>query len=176
MTKDNLNTSELFFSLEQTLSGLLQLIFSADAVTLNTICFKDSWTGGQLVFHVIKSNKAITQSLYMEGKIAERDPGERVNELKTMFLDFTIKFNSPEFIFPREDAYQKETLVTDLKKSIDNLKEKGSTVNLSEIITLPAFGEITKYELLHFVLYHTQRHIYQLKNILQNVKNKELNN
>ena len=36
---------------------------------------------------------------------------------------------------------------------------------------LPVFGEITKLELLHFVLYHTQRHIHQLKKILAAISN-----
>ena len=87
-----------------------------------------------------------------------------------MFLDFTMKFNSPEFITPKADSYEKETLITDLTKSIEHLRELRNKINLSEIISLPAFGEITKLELLHFVLYHTQRHIHQLKNILNTVK------
>jgi len=36
-------------------------------------------------------------------------------------------------------------------------------IRLAEIIALPIFGEVTKLELLYFVLYHTQRHIHQLK-------------
>lgn len=176
MTKDIFNTTELFTSLEQTTSELLQLISSADADTINTIPFKNSWTAAQLASHVLKSNKAITQSLQMKGKNAERDPGERTEELKKMFLNFSTKFQSPEFILPTRDIYQKDTLIADLKKSIVQLREEGNTVNLSEIINLPAFGEITKYELLHFVLYHTQRHIHQLKNILQTVNKKVTDN
>ena len=103
----------------------------------------------------------------MEAKQAERNPGERVHQLKAMFLDFATKFQSPEFIRPTQDTYQKDTLIARLKRSNELLKEVANKVNLSEIISLPAFGEITKLELLHFVLYHTQRHTHQLKNIIQ---------
>lgn len=172
MIKDKLNRSELFTSLEQTSSKLLQLISSADPATINTIPFKDSWTAAQLASHLIKSNKAIAQSLYMAGKNVERDPGERTGELKKMFLNYSTKFQSPAFILPTRDIYQRDILIGDLKKSIEQLNEAGDTVNLSEIINLPAFGEITKYELLHFVLYHTQRHIHQLKKIFENIQEK----
>jgi hypothetical protein len=172
MTTDTIDTKDFFASLDKTTTELLRLISSTDSKIINTVPsdsdrIKGSWTAAQLATHVTKSNKAIAQALDMEGKTAERNPGERVGELRAMFLNFNTKFQSPEFIRPRQENYPKETLVTDLKKSIEHLTETGSRINLSEIISLPAFGEITKLELLYFVLYHTQRHIHQLKNILQ---------
>lgn len=167
MIKDILNTAELFTSLDHTSSELLRLISSADSDTINAIPFAGSWTAAQVVSHIVKSNKAITQSLCMEGTSTEREPGERTGELKKMFLDYSTKFKSPEFIVPTRSIYQRDILIADLKKSIERLRDAGNSVNLAEIISLPAFGEITKFELLHFVLYHTQRHIHQLKNILK---------
>lgn len=172
MITQKLNTKELFVSLDETISELLELISSADEKTINVIPFKDSWTAAQLVSHVTKSNKAILQALYMEGKTAKRIPEQRVQELKTIFLDFTKKYQSPEFILPTQDIYNKETLIADITKSIEQLKETCSKINLSEIISLPEFGEITKLELLHFVLYHAKRHGHQLKNILRLCKEK----
>ena len=181
MITDTLHTKELFVSLDEISSELLQLISSADSITINTVPsdgsqIKDSWTAAQLASHVTKSNKAIIQALNMEGKTAQRSPGERVPELEKMFLDFTTKFQSPEFIRPKQGTYQKDTLIAELKKSIEHMKELRSKINLSEILSLPAFGEITKLELLHFVLYHTQRHVHQLKNIFQKLKKQKNHN
>jgi hypothetical protein len=181
MTTGTLETKEFFASLDDTSSELLQLISSEDPATINTIPsdsndIKNSWSAAQVTSHVTKSNKAIAQALNMEGKTAERNPAERVQELRSMFLDFTTKFQSPEFIRPNQDSYQRDTLIADLKKSTDRLKELRININLSEIISLPAFGEITKLELLHFVLYHTQRHVHQLKNIFREVKNNKIHN
>ena len=53
------------------------------------------------------------------------------------------------------------------------LKDAAHAANLPELLNLPPIGELTKLELLHFVLYHTQRHIQQLKNILQKKKQKK---
>ena len=174
MIKDKLNTAELFTSLDYTSSELLGLISSSDSDTINTIPFAGSWTAAQVVSHIVKSNKAITQSLYMEGRITERDPGERTGELKKMFLNYSTKFKSPEFILPTRNIYQRDILIADLKRSTEKLRDAGNSVNLPEIIRLPAFGEITKFELLHFVLYHTQRHIHQLKNILKKLNSDKI--
>jgi len=106
------------------------------------------------------------QGLQMQGIPAERDPEEKAKDLRKMFLDFTVKFKSPAFIVPEKGDYNKEETINALKASIESLQIKRNETDLSEIINLPAFGEITKLELLHFVLYHTQRHIQQLKNIL----------
>lgn len=171
MTSTNIPTEELFASLDETTTELLQLVSSPDEKTFNTVPFEDSWTVAQLAAHITKSNRAIINALSMEGKIAERNADARMQELQGIFLDFSLKFQSPEFILPMQDVYQKEKLVGDLGKSIEVLKEKRNNGNLSEIISLPAFGEITKLELIHFVLYHTQRHIHQLKNILRTFEN-----
>ena len=103
----------------------------------------------------------------MEAKPAQRDPAERVQELRGIFLDFTTKFKTPDFILPTEDTYEKNILIARLNRSNERLREAAGRVDLSGIINLPAFGEITKLELLHFVLYHTQRHLHQLKNIIR---------
>ena len=167
MTTGTLHTKELFTGINTAAAELLELISSADEQTLNTVPFKNSWTAAQLASHITKSNKAIIQALHMHGEPAERNPDARVTELKSMFLDFSIKFQSPEFILPAEGSYGKETLAEELERSIGRLKEAAGNTNLTEMIMLPAFGEITKLEVLYFVLYHTQRHIRQLKSILR---------
>lgn len=166
MTTQPLNTKELFASLDAATSELLALISSADTSIINRVPFNDSWTAAQLVVHVIKSNLHIARSLSLKGKIIERDPAERASELEEIFLDFSTKLQSPEFIVPPNDTYNKEIIIADLKKSIEQVNEASSIANLSEAISHHEFGEITKLELLYFVLYHTQRHIHQLKNIL----------
>lgn len=166
MMTQQLNTKELFASLDATSSELLALISSADTFIINRVPFKNSWTASQLVVHLIKSNLYIARSLFLKGKIIERDPAERASELEEIFLDFSTKLESPEFILPQDMIYHKQEIIKDFAQSMELLKEEGDHVNLLEAISHRAFGEITKLELLYFVLYHTQRHLHQLKNIL----------
>jgi hypothetical protein len=167
VTTEKLNTKELFASLDYIFSELLIMIAGLSESILNTVPFAGSWTAAQLVTHVTKSNISIAQALDMEAKKVERNADERAHELKEIFLDFTIKFQSPDFIVPAEGPYEKEAVVAKLNRSMERLKDQRMKADLFEILSLPAFGEITKLELLYFVLYHTQRHIHQLKNIIQ---------
>jgi uncharacterized damage-inducible protein DinB len=166
MPAQPLHTRELFASLDEASSGLLKLVRPLDNDTFNAVPFKDSWTAAQLVVHLIKSNLHIVKSLSLKGKIIERDPAERASELEEIFLNFSTKLQSPEFILPQDLIYSKEEIVKDFIQSMEQLKEKSNHVNFCEAISHRAFGEITKLELLYFVLYHTQRHTHQLKNIL----------
>jgi len=166
MTTGTLQVSDFFASLDDTTAELLNLVSSTDAGTINAVPFENSWTAAELAVHVTKSNNAIIQALDMKGVRAERNPAKRVTELKMMFLDFTTKFTSPEFITPKQGVYEKGALMAGLKRSIEQLNDLRNKIDLTEIISLPAFGEITKLELLYFVLYHTHRHIHQLKNML----------
>jgi len=156
--------------LEETTNELLQLVSSFGEEEINSLPFKDSWTAAQVADHITKSNASMIRSLSEEGKISSRSIDEGVPKLKEIFLDFTSKLQSPKFILPTRDTYSKEIVVADLKNSIEQIKKLSNTINLSEIVNHRVFGEITKFEILHFVVYHTQRHIYQLKNILQRVK------
>lgn len=171
MIKEQINTEVLFGSLDATSNELMQLVQDEKEETLNTVPFVNSWTAAQVLIHITKSNRAIVQGLQMHGLPAERDPEQNTDHLKKIFLDFKAKYNAPDFIIPEDGYHNKEQIINALELSIRNLQTGRNETDLSEIIDLPIFGEITKLELLHFVLYHTQRHIRQLKNILGTIKN-----
>jgi dihydrofolate reductase len=165
MMAENINTGELFTSLDNTTSELIELASLFSETQINEIPSAGSWTAAQLAEHVTKSNIGIIKSLNKEGKPPGRAADAGVEQLKKTFLDFDKKLKSPEFILPTQDIYQKKLVIDNLGASIAQLKELSRRVNLLEMISHPIFGEVTKLELLHFVVYHTRRHIHQLKNI-----------
>jgi len=167
MVIERLDTEKLFKELDKITNTFLSLVNSASERIIDKIPFEGSWTIAQLASHITKSNKAIIQALEMEGKSAERNIDERVEELKKTFLNYKVKFMSPEFILPTKTVYPKNIVIQKLKDSIDRIKYLSKETDLSEVISLPIFGEITKYELLNFVVVHTKRHIRQLKNMLR---------
>ncbi|MEO8861795.1 MAG: DinB family protein [Ginsengibacter sp.] len=171
MTPGTVNTKQLFISLDETWAELVNLIKSTNETSVNLVPFKGSWTAAQLVRHITKSNKAIAQGLDMDGMPVQRDPEEGVAKIKNMFLDFDTKYQSPEFIVPENIHFERERIITALQKSIEQLEKASDKVELTEMINLPIFGEVTKLELLYFVLYHTQRHNHQLRKILKPLKN-----
>lgn len=166
MISEKLQTKDLFAAFDKTKSEIIETILSEDQKTINTVPFKNSWTAAQTGEHIRKSVSSIAQAMEMQGKITERNPEEKVGELKKMFLNFTIKYKSPAFIVPGEGPYYKETLAAEISKTFEQLNCESNKVNLAEAITHEAFGEITKLELLYFVAFHSQRHLHQMKNIL----------
>ncbi len=172
MITDKVNTKEIFAQLDDVTAQFLALLHSADEKIFDKIPFTDSWTVAQLTSHITKSNNAIAQALEMEGKPAERKIDEHVPQLNKMFLDYEAKYKSPEFILPSKNIYSKKEVINKLENSIQKLKENAVKANLSEVINLPEFGEVTKFELLHFVVVHTTRHVRQLKNIVHVINNK----
>ena len=172
MVTEASNKSELFMSIEEAVSQLHRLISSLNENKINTIPYKDSWTAGQLIRHVIKSTDGMGKAMDMKSKPAERDPQERIPELKKTFLDFNIKMKSPDFIIPEEGPYEKQSIIKELNRSFEKLKESTEKANLSEIVEGLPLGPITKLEILHFVLYHTQRHIHQMEKIFDALKDR----
>lgn len=162
---DNINTDELFAVIDNTTSELMELISSFSEPQINELPFAGSWTAAQVADHITRSNLAIIRSLKKEGEDGTRDPDEGIEQLKNVFLNFETKLQSPDFILPTQDIYQKQQVIDHLNRSIVQLRETGAHADPFQTIHHSIFGDVTKLELLHFVVYHTQRHIRQLKNI-----------
>lgn len=155
-----------------TLSELEQLLSSFEKEQINIVPFEGSWTAGQLAQHMILSNGGFVELL--EGPVKEtlRDPIQHVEEVKNSFLDFNTKMESPDFIKPAIISYDKEELIGSLKNLREKINQSIKTSDLNKTcmaFELPVFGYFTGQECIHFVFYHTQRHIHQLKNIFQKV-------
>lgn len=165
MVTEKLNIDALNKTIDITTSCFLEMVEAFSQEDINRIPFENNWTAAQVAEHVTRSNIGIIKSLRQPGKAASRPVDEGVQRLRDLFLNFEKKLQSPQFILPTRDIYDREWVISHLRNSILELKAMAAEVNHYEAIDHPIFGEITKYELLHFVIYHTQRHIHQLTNI-----------
>ncbi|MFV7235864.1 DinB family protein [Flavobacterium sp. ZB4R12] len=173
MITETSTKDELFTAINQTLSEMVGLTSLLDENKINSIPYKDSWTAGQLIRHVTKSTNEMAKAMSMESKPAKRDPGEKILHLKKVFLDFSNKIKSPDFIVPEDGPYKKQTSIDEINKSFEQFKDSTNNANLNDILEGLPLGEITKLEALHFVLYHTQRHLQQMKKICDTLKIQE---
>ena len=142
---------------------------SLDEEKWNAIPYKGSWTPAQLVRHLLKSVSGIGPLIEKQTQPAERDPGERILQLKQNFLDITKTMQSPEFIVPEKMQYNKDSLITEFEAALAPLTRL-KDVNVNELITGLPLGPITKLEIIHFILYHFQRHLIQMKRITEALK------
>ena len=173
MITSRTNSKELYQLVNDTTSAFFKLASSFNESELNAKLSDDAWTAGQVIEHVTLSNVNITGELLKHGKICDRAPDAGVDNLRSIFLNFEKRLKSPAFIVPTRDVYSRETVIAELKKSIDELEEAGQKEDLYEVISHAIFGDVTRLETLYFVVYHTQRHIHQLSNIQKLVQNEK---
>ena len=155
--------------LETVTTELLLMIGSFDQGQINLIPFENSWTVAQVADHLCKSDASVLASISEDGTPTERAPDEKNPELKGIFLNFDIKFKSPAMIIPDNKVFNKEELIARLKETRSELSAAAATLNLSEICTHEVLGSMTRLEFLSFVIYHTQRHVHQLKHIREKI-------
>lgn len=172
MITETSDKSELLAAIDEAISQLAGFMWALDENQVNTVPYTDSWTAGQLFNHVTKSINGMAGAMLKECKPAERDPGEKIAGLKKAFLDFSTKMKSPDFIVPEKGSYQKQVTIEELNQSVEQFKENANKANLNDMVEGLPLGAITKLELLHFVLYHTQRHLHQMEKIVDALKNK----
>jgi hypothetical protein len=167
-----LTKEEICNSINNATGELLIIIRSLDEEKLNKTPSEESWTAGQVGDHLLKSY-TVVKILNGATKPTDRPPDQKVGEVRNLFLDFNIKMKSPEFIIPSNAPIDKERLLSSLGGRIEQINEVIQTKDLTEIcegFAIPEYGEFTRLEWLYFVLFHTQRHIHQLKDIVQKVK------
>jgi hypothetical protein len=153
---------------EQTFTTLIETVSSFDEEQLNDIPFKGSWSGGQVVQHLILANSGFIEVMQGPVKEPEREPDQLVGRIKKDFLNFDVKMESPEFILPLPISYSKSRQLGTLENIKSGLLHLIETMDLDQVclaFELPEYGFLTRFEAVYFVNYHTQRHTRQLKNI-----------
>lgn len=148
---------------------LLELLKKFSPAELNIAPIRDKWTAGQIGDHLFKSY-AVVRTLKGGLTISERPPDQKVEEIRNLFLDFSIEMDSPEAILPSEEFLHKEALIEGLRERIEQLRQIVNKEDLTFICTdfaIPEYGHFTRLEWIYFTIFHTQRHNHQVKNLLQ---------
>lgn len=154
--------------LNEASSDLLKIISSFSQDEFNKVPFEGSWTAGQVSEHLLKSFSGVPDALMGNTIPTERDPTEKEPALRSIFLDFSTKLESPDFILPSIEPKQTTKMAAELEETFIKLQNIISKEDLSLTCTdfpFPGLGELTRYEWICFVTYHAKRHTHQMKNI-----------
>lgn len=172
MEAENLSIKALLSEISSAVAGLTTLMATVDTHKVNTSPYNGSWTAPQLLNHVTKSINGMAKAMQTESAPANRNPSERVEELRKIFLDFSQKFQSPAFIVPDDHSYEQLLTINQLNEAFERFKESAGTANLEGLIEGLPFGAVTKLEIVYFTLFHTQRHLHQMQKICEALKTK----
>ena len=83
---------------EETTFDLGKVLSSFSQDEFNKIPFEGSWTAGQVAEHLFKSESNIPKVLTGNSKETATDPYEKTGLIRSIFLDYSKKMKSPEFI------------------------------------------------------------------------------
>ncbi|MBW8886134.1 MAG: DinB family protein [Fibrobacteres bacterium] len=150
---------------------LLSLLEPLDDARINQVPFPGSWTAGQLGEHLLKSYRAIDLPK-VQAIPSQRLADEKASQIDSVFLDFTTKYQPPEFIVPSTGRISGRELLEGLRNAADGIAAYVNEHDLS--FTCPefeviGFGELTAQEWIRFLTAHSKRHVRQLKNILSHL-------
>jgi len=127
------------------------------------------WSAGQAAEHIIKASSGMTGLFRGPAEPAQRPPDAQIQPLRELFLDRSIKMQSPDFILPTEEAHPKTEMLGTLRGISTELEGLADTMDLDLVCSaseFPGFGTLSRREWLNFVLFHTQRHTEQIRDII----------
>lgn len=132
----------------------------------NAVPYPGSWTPGQCAQHIAMSASGFNDVL--NGRVTDttREPDAGVEQIKAQFLNFDIKMQSPDFVMPGKKFYDQKEMLEALKVIKENFLNSIRSLDLDKTcisFKVPGAEWFTRFEAASFVLYHTQRHIHQLK-------------
>jgi len=129
------------------------------------------WSIQQILEHLSVTEKGV---LFMgQGQTTEtdRDPSIIIHKVRDFLGDHTNKRPAPAPVIPPgEDKSMAEflSIIEDTRAAfIEQAKEKGWH-EILDAFPHPLTGAMTRLEWMYFHIYHTERHLHQIKQIIQN--------
>jgi len=168
-------TAELQQNITEVFKELHEKLSSFSESEINKRPFEGSWTAGQLAQHLIMGCSGLGKLCEGKTEKTDRNPGEKIDLLKSIFLDFDKKLESPPFLVPDDKEYDKSSQLLKLQRIEQELLQISNNYDLTLScldFVIPSFGELTIYEWINFDLIHIQRHLRQLNTIFEKVTKK----
>jgi hypothetical protein len=167
----DMDTQKLSGQIEETGAAIIAELDRFSEEQLNTVPFEGSWTGGQVAEHLLKS-AGVADVVFGRTAPTSRPPDENIAALR-IFLDFSIKMKSPDFILPSDGHHPKKPLIDGLQGRWQRMGEAADKLDLRETcldFEMPNVGHLTRLEWLSFQVFHTKRHLHQLRNIFAHLQ------
>ncbi|SDE80797.1 DinB superfamily protein [Mucilaginibacter pineti] len=154
---------------EATGAAFIKTILAIDPGDFNRIPFKGSWTAAQVAEHIRLSVTGTIAIFNAPVMATDRDPGQYIDAVKDIFLDFAAQYPSAAAIIPADKQYSKEALKNQLIAIFEELQQNILAKDLTETCLaaeIPGMGHLTRLEWTYLAVYHTQRHDHQIKKII----------
>lgn len=154
--------------ISETFNEIREIISKFDEQNFNKIPFESSWTAGQVVQHIVLVAGGFADTLFGNTTEADRPTDKWLGNFEEAFLNFDIRMDAPEMVVPEQKNYKTLDFESHLAIIEQKLKKAVEELDLELLcidFEVPVTGFLTRKEGLAFALYHTKRHIHQLRDI-----------
>jgi hypothetical protein len=162
------NKNELGLQAKQAYTDLMETLKAFTPENFNRVPPLGGWTAGQVCQHLLLSGGAV-EVIAGRTEPPQRPADQHVEAIAAVFLDFTIKMQSPDFVVPAAGEYDQTDMIERLKTVWSKLKEGVRLLDLGALcmdFEFPTVGHLTRLEWIWFYVFHTRRHIRQLQRLL----------
>ncbi len=168
-----LAVENLLSDLDRSTADLLETMTGFSQEEFNQLPFEGSWTAGQVAEHLFKSESGLPVVLTGRAVDTERPYNEKAEAIRSIFLDFTRKFDSPSFILPSDKVKNRNEFLERFKKNREEIKRLINSTDLAKSfpdVPFPGLDVFTGWEWVYFITCHSIRHTRQMKNIFSILK------
>jgi hypothetical protein len=162
----------LLNEINKTIDGVLDILLKTDDTSLNKTPSENSWSIGQVIEHIIICGHGIPD---LKTEETQRPWDEKVQVLKAVFLNTNEKYKADPSLSPRKHHHDKNELILqvhEMRRKLSKIVIEKDLNLLCLDMELPYFGFLTRYEWIHFILFHTQRHTLQARNTRDEIAKK----
>lgn len=126
------------------------------------------WSAAEVIEHLFRSEFGIPKLFRGPSELPDRAPDLFVSKMEQGLLNLTKKVQAPDTIKPTSGPKSKPQLFSKFKENRNRITEAYLSTSPNEICSLfdhPFYGPLTRLEWIYFCIFHTQRHLHQLKAI-----------
>ncbi|QNK56792.1 DinB family protein [Paenibacillus sp. PAMC21692] len=164
---------QIIEKLEETRTELLVILASMNGNQINKQKDLESWSISQVCQHLY-----ITEELYVVAirkGLKSKEDSFIANKPVERLLDRSNKLEAPEIAKPSNEVLEYQVIIEKLNNSRQKLHELLSTIEDSSVLSRrhfvhPVFKEMLLIEWLESLFIHEQRHIQQIKEIIDERK------
>lgn len=161
-------TDSLLTALDQNTRTVLDAISALDTDTINRKPNSAVWSLAQVVDHLTRSDAVMTRVVRGTTEPCDRDPLEKVDQMRTRFGDFESKLSAFGMLIPGNEAMEVDEVVRKFTEARAMFRESVASAAPDVICTRfahPLFGQLTRAEWGWFTVIHTERHMVQFGRI-----------
>ena len=168
-----MNKTRIKNDLVESTSNLLDILFSVSEAHFNTSTPKGGWSIGMIAEHLIKVESGTLNLFSGPVERTGRDPSSKIESIRDRLLDFDSSMTAYGPIVPDEKPKDKTKALEKMQDIRQKLKGLIEIQDMTETITgfeHPLFGYLTHVEWIYFNIFHSRRHVNQMKQTLASIR------